>query len=416
MIAGTSRHWLNSVFPTDVPLILLHPNFANQHMILGAELHRVQKTCLFVALHARCCELGLDEVWSALSDALSEQLGRQMPTLDSGASAEKAAQVALKALQPVGNLMLVIDGFDFADEAVQNWVAALANGLPANSQVIVASRQLPQTLIANPTIQGKVKLFPIDSERMLTDYGNQTEGTSIIDVYGLGPGRALINGKQIDRWDGMLPRSLFFYLIDRGMVTRDEIFQTFWPSLSVREATNVFHVTKRKISEILGFDLTVYWSGFYRISPDVELHYDVVKFAENVQNSVVADDDTAIEMLERAIYVYRGLFLSALDMEWTVVRRDELALTYADALSSLAKLRQRQGDIQEALGLYLRASRAQPHREDLARGVMLLFAELGQPQRALEVYNQLAKELRNNLKVEPDKQTTELAAQIRNAS
>src|SRR5204863_8076031 len=143
-------------------------------------------------------------------------------------------------------------------------------------------------------------------------------------VYGLGPGQALINGKRIDQWDGLLPRSLFFYFVDRGMITRDEIFQTFWPTLSIREATNVFHVTKRKISEILGFDLTVYWSGFYRISPDIDLHYDVIKFAENVQNSVIADDDEASPLLQHAIYLYRGLFLSTIEMPWSIARRNEL--------------------------------------------------------------------------------------------
>ena len=40
------------------------------------------------------------------------------------------------------------------------------------------------------------------------------------------------------------------------MVTRDEIFETFWPGLPTKEATNVFHVTKRKISERLGYELT----------------------------------------------------------------------------------------------------------------------------------------------------------------
>src|SRR5260370_15199033 len=154
-----------------------------------------------------------------------------------------------------------------------------------------------------------MKFYAGHADRMLPRFGAQRADRALLEVYALGLGHASINGRKIDRWDGALPRSLFFYFIDRGMVTRDEIFQTFWPTLSIREATNVFHVTKRKISEILGFDLTVYWSGFYRISPDIDLYYDVVKFVEDVQNSVVANDHDGIQLLERAIDLSRGLFL-----------------------------------------------------------------------------------------------------------
>jgi two-component SAPR family response regulator len=145
----------------------------------------------------------------------------------------------------------------------------------------------------------------------------------------------------------------------------------------------------------------------------VDLHYDVVKFGEHVQNSAIADDDQAAELLQRAIDLYQSVFLSTLDMEWVRARRNELNLSYSEALSSLGKLRQRQDRPQEALGLLLRAAANQPHREDLARGIMALFTDLGQMDKALEVYERLTGELKRSLGVAPDKRTVELAAQIR---
>jgi DNA-binding SARP family transcriptional activator len=408
VIEGISRRWLNNAFPANMPLVLLHPNYSNQHLILDAAFNQPRRTAIFFALTRP--QSSLETMWELLTSALQEQLGQQLTRLE---NIEKSAKSAVKALQTVGDFTLIIDAFDFADETVQEWVAALANNLPANAQIVISSRRLPMSLMTNPSVQGKIVVFPVDSERMLVDYIDQPSDTALLEVFGLGPGRAYINGKPIDRWDGMLPRSLFFYLIDRGMVTRDEIFQTFWPSLSVREATNVFHVTKRKISEILGFDLTVYWSGFYRVSPNVNLQYDVVKFIESVQNSVVAEDEEAIHMLEHAVYLYRGAFFSSLTMDWATSRRGELEMMYTDALSSLGKLRQRRGEMAEALGLFLRAARTQPHREDLARGIMSLYAELGQPERAVEIYNRLSTELKRKLGVDPDKKTIELAESIR---
>ncbi len=397
--------------PTEASLLILHPNFASQHLILSEVLSQHDRTPIFFSFQIPNSDLRT--AWELFSAALTDQAKRTPPSLEAKATAEKAAQAALKALNPLAPYVLAIEATDLATKPVEAWIAAMVRGLPTGSQIVIGGRQLPQSLITDSSIRDDVQLYPVDSDRMLLDYANQPTDRALLEVYGLGPGQALINGQRIDRWDGMLPRALFFYFIDRGMVTRDEIFQTFWPSLSVREATNVFHVTKRKISEILGFDLTVYWSGFYRISPDVDLHYDVVKFGEHVQNSAVANDDEAADLLQRAIDLYQSVFLSTLEMPWVVARRAELNLTYAEALSSLGKLRQRRGKPQEALGLLLRASSNQPHREDLARGIMSLFTELGQPEKALEVYDRLAGELKRSLGVAPDRRTVELAQQIK---
>ena len=77
-----------------------------------------------------------------------------------------------------------------------------------------------------------------------------------LEVYAFGRGHALVNGLPITNWDGALPRNLFFFFMDHPLVTRDEIFETFWPDLSVKEATNVFHVTKRKITERISMKIS----------------------------------------------------------------------------------------------------------------------------------------------------------------
>ncbi len=220
---------------------------------------------------------------------------------------------------------------------VTPFIAPWPASLPMAAAVILGTRVLPMSLIEHPDLLGKTALVPVNPDKMILDYTNSV-GKNVLEVRALGPGRVLINGRLVEHWDGVLPRMLFFYFVDRGMTTRDEIFRTFWPNLSTREATNVFHVTKRKISEILGTDLTVYWSGFYRISPDLELHYDVVKFAEAVQNAAVADDEEAIWLLQNAITLYNGPFLSMMEQTWVAQRREELASNYAEALAGLARI------------------------------------------------------------------------------
>jgi two-component SAPR family response regulator len=248
---------------------------------------------------------------------------------------------------------------------------------------------------------------------MLWDYAQRNDGGgALLEVRALGEGRVQLNGEKIENWDGLLPRALFFYLVDRGMVTRNEIFETFWPTLTTREATNVFHVTKRKISEVLGADLTVYWSGFYHISPRIQLSYDTALFTQMIQDSAVMGLEESVNLARQAIDLYRGDFLTSMDMKWTQRRRLDLRQTYGEALMALAKTTEKLGNHEEALGLYLQASATNRQREDLVQNIMRLYHELGKPKDALYVYHRLQEELRASLDVAPARSLQELAAEI----
>ena len=178
----------------------------------------------------------------------------------------------------------------------------------------------------------------------------------------------LVNGQPVTNWDGALPRNLYFYFIDNPLVTRDQIFETFWPDLPVKEATNVFHVTKRKISERIGmkieepgsYELTQYGSGFYTPSDKLVRHYDVHDFEAAVERALLTmDEREEILLLSRAIDLYRAPFLQGIEMRWMIARRDRLKTLYGQALISLARIAKRRGEKEKALGLFVRSLKAQ---------------------------------------------------------
>jgi DNA-binding SARP family transcriptional activator len=281
------------------------------------------------------------------------------------------------------------------------------------TRIVVISRIVPRFVWKQVDYRARMALIPVDEELLLCDYIRDDEAPALLEVHAFGRGRVLLNGVEITQWDGHLPRSLFFYVVDRGMTTRNDIFEVFWPDLPVREATNVFHVTKRKISEVLGVDLTAYWSGFYRISPDIELNYDAMQFSRLVQDSSIAPDDEAQRLLSRAISLYRGEFLTSLSLPWVEKRRSALVQTYGEALVSLARISQDSGEIQRALGFYLRSTMTNPQREDLVQQIMVLYDKLEMHQDALVVYERLVQELSSSLNVAPAPQVRDLAETIR---
>lgn len=370
----------------NVRLIFLHPNFTQQHALLSELVHDT----VYVRLRGQ--NLTKDDVLGQIQGAQDAQNAR-------------LSEVAT----------LVVDEADRASARhFLNTIRELLAQMPSG-RIVVFSRSLPPGLLDDEELRKQTHFVPSIESMMLWDYAQRdsAEG-ALLEVRALGAGRVQVNGQPVTAWDGILPRSLFFYLVDRGMVTRAEIFQTFWPNLNVKEATNVFHVTKRKISEVLGTDLTVYWSGFYHVSSKIQVSYDVSMFTQMAQDSAIASTEESIRLLEEAIGLYRGDFLTALDSSWVSDRRQDLTQSYGEALIGLAKCYERVNNPQRSLVLYLRAAMTNRQREDIAFNIMRLCRELGYHADALTVYERLENELRSSLKVAPGRQITELAEAIRN--
>ena len=369
--------------PPEKCVVFIHPNYKTQHLVLNP----LNKDALYVRFSGEALEQ--EDLLNQLTSAQAVQ-GRQTNSKGIGS--------------------VICDECDRAGaEALAGFIHAAIELFPG-TRLILLSRVLPTGLLDDPEIRRQAVFLPTDAESMLWDYA-QIPDQSVLEVRAFGSGRVHLDGKPIKSWDGALPRSLFFYLVDRAMVTRAEIFETFWPNLNTREATNVFHVTKRKISEVLGTELTVYGSGFYHISPKIHLSYDVSLFNQLVQDSDSPNADTTA--LKQALALYRGDYLVSISMSWVVKRRAAIQQATCDGFVALAKSSERGGNLPEALSAYLQAARIKPEREDTALAIMQLYRQMDQRQDALLVYQRLENALQNGLKVMPSPQIQQLAAEIR---
>ena len=342
-------------------IVVIHPHYVQPHVFLGQLDHEINYV-LFSGDHL---------TYAQLAEQLDSALGNATPAADS---------------------ILVLDELDRAQSAAADrFLPELADQI-ACQRIIIFCRRIPTILLQDPELVQQVAFIPVDEDLLLWDYAyHQENGSHLLEVNAFGKGQVTLNGKTYDRWDGVLPRSLFFYLVDRGMVTRSEIFETFWPELPTREATNVFHVTKRKISEVMGIDLTTYWSGYYHIASNINLSYDSVHFTELVQRSAVSPAEEAIELLNRATFLYRGDFLCETDMDWAVKRRYELKAEYGEALGNLARAYEEIGRMETALGLYLRALAFDGPGEEVLYGAVHLYTLLNQHEEACAVHQRFQR-------------------------
>lgn len=310
--------------------------------------------------------------------------------LASGGSTPEAFGAALGAdlnaiaAQP---LLLFIDEFDpqtWAD-TMAPFLESLVSTLGDSVKIVLSSRMQSYHPFNTVVTSGVTVILGIEWERNTLRFVVETQPKPQIEIYAFGKPQALVNGHEIVQWEGMLPKLMFYYLADHRLVTRDQVFHDFWPKVSTKDATDIFHVTKHKVTEVLSrplnsqpLDLTQYTQGFYVPSRLFVRHYDVAEFEAAVERAQNAESLAEREVHARtALNLYQGPFLEGLSAQWIIERREELAQLHAEAQIMMGRVYAEQGHPAEAAAAYEAALKVLPMREDVQRELIRSYLGMG---------------------------------------
>ncbi len=403
-------------------VVLLYPWTNYRNLFLTHFLSSAKEGLLYYRIPAEVTSLNdwlkglveeFDEVLGGFGSHVRAELGRNEADVLGEAL---AADLAQYSQEPI---VLFIDELDRVplDNNFRRFIQALIAELPNHVQVAFSSRLLTYQPWYDMVSRGEAIVLGTEYRRNDVMFTVEDTPKPQLEVYALGRGYALVNGQQITNWDGALPRNLFFYFVDHPLVTRDEIFKTFWPDLSVKEATNVFHVTKRKISERIslkvgeagGYELTQYSGGFYMPSDKVVRHYDAGDFQESVERALTTLDEREEELLlNRAIDLYKAPYLQTIEMKWTIERREQMRQLYSQALINMGRIQKRRENDRAALGYFVRSLKETPEREDIHREVMATYLKLDMIDDARQQYQRLSQILNENLGITPSRESQAL--------
>jgi len=394
------------------PVVILYPRHRKRGALVAMFLRYYEQSILYYSLDEDQATLRtwLDRLM--YDEDLAPLFGTQtLAALGVDAAPEELAEAFgadLAGALDGKPFMLFLDQFDHLvmDQDANRFFLALPDALPEHVQVVINARLLGLRPWNDLILDEKAAVIGNESAMNGGIYGHDP-ALGQLEVYALAGGHVYIDGRPVTRWEGSLPRHLFYYFVDHPMVTRDEIFSIFWPKLGVKEATNVFHVTKRKISERLGHELTQYASGFYTHSPRLMIHYDVQLF-EDAARQALNNDVDAPALWYQAVKLYRSDFLPKLDLPWVRERRAALRQQYAQVLINLGRYHRGNDDLEQALGYLLRALRVKPDWEDVHQDVMLLYHQMGRKDDAIAQYRQLEKTLKRMFGIQPSKDTQRL--------
>lgn len=398
--------------------LLLHPR-SKYRSVLVANLLRDQPYPVFYYA------LGTDDVHlSALLRGITQILSAQHPLfgrhtqLHALGASNNLRELAAAFSNDLNELcaepyVLILDEFDRCDAAddIQIFLEYLVDVLPSQCTVVFNSRTIPR--ISWISILAKNRAVMLDDETLVREnfYDSTPRNEPVLSVSAFGPGFVLLDDDPIESWEGHLPRLLFFFSLDRPVITRSEICSAFWPDLAVDQAVNVFHVTKRRLHKALNMDVLVHEDGYYRMNGDIRMDYDIANF---VSRLIDARESTGAEQFEHysaAADLYQSPYLHGYSDHWIKMRRGDFSKGYLEALKNLAEYRIGESRLEVALNLLLRALHETEDDESLHRQVMRLYTQLGRRSEAVTHFKTLEASLhkRNQL---PARETIDLYTEI----
>lgn len=191
-------------------------------------------------------------------------------------------------------------------------------------------------------------------------------------------------------------------------VDRNWLAGTLWPDSEESRALHNLRDILVHLRKALGPERariqSPTWDTLTLDLEDAEL--DVSRFDLDIRST----DEKA---LRRAVEIHSGPLLEGWSEEWVVPERVIREQACLRALQTLAESADRRKDYSEALTLLSRMEAIEPLRDSTQRGLMRALAASGDAPAALHSYREYRVRLRDELNVDPDKETSQLYQEIR---
>ncbi len=216
-------------------------------------------------------------------------------------------------------------------------------------------------------------------------------------------------------WKSSNARALFFFIIDRRGLRKEEIAIDLWPDFTQAKATSNFQSTLWRLRRALGNkDAVVFDQNRYIINPNIELHYDVDEFLSEITlaHGSKVSPTKKIDLLRKAVALYKGDFLLEISGSWVEIRREELLQQYLSALRELGDLLNATREFTKARDIYEQILRIDPYQDAIHLAVMQCLVNLGTPAAAKAHYYNYRDFLWKELKAKPQSDLDDFCATL----
>jgi DNA-binding SARP family transcriptional activator/KaiC/GvpD/RAD55 family RecA-like ATPase len=255
-----------------------------------------------------------------------------------------------------------------------------------------------------------------------------------LQIYLLGNFQILFNHHKIlsDLWQSRQLRTILkILIIQRGKpVPASQIIEKIWPDKDPEQSAQHLYVRISQIRKLLknfGFQdciQTVAGGYIFQCEPFLEeneehsIWIDVVEFermADQGREQLEKKEfNQSITRFKKALNLYRADFLiEDLYEDWSITERERLRDRHLMVLTEMAEAYAQTGRYRHAIDVSQKVLSVDPCRESTFVQLMLYYYHLGERSKSLDVFERCKTVLSEEMDVNPDTYTEELAQKIR---
>lgn len=242
-----------------------------------------------------------------------------------------------------------------------------------------------------------------------------------LQLFTFGMFRVFCNDTEITatNWRTMKTRDLLAYLAHQSKpVGKRQILEELWSNMDLNRALANFHSTLYYLRQVLrkftGEDLIIYSKKQYQLLPgsiitDRRQFEDAIK---QIQKKSI--DHSMLTLIEKALDLYKGDYLSDLDYFWLIPIQEELKNQYIDLTQKIANYYLEQRQYSQAVTHLRRLAKLQPYSEENLILLMTALAGMGDLQGLKEQYHIFVKNISEDLGLAPSADTKLLYLKLYN--
>ncbi len=189
---------------------------------------------------------------------------------------------------------------------------------------------------------------------------------------------------------------------------REKLAALLWGDVPDEQARHSLRTALAAIRKELGDDVVIADRETVQLNPDFPLWVD----ARQIFDLRLPIVDLEIENLKSKIEDYHDDLLSDFYDDWILPERERLRALYLDALLRLAQHHRAKSEYARAVEFARKALASDPANEKAYQHIIFCLAATGDRIGALKQYDACEKKLRDELGVEPSKETLALRDQI----
>ena len=233
-----------------------------------------------------------------------------------------------------------------------------------------------------------------------------------LELHALGSASAFLDGRLITNSEWAVEKTkelLFYFVANPGGMRKEQIVEDLWPDMSPGKGDSNFHSTTYRLRRAIFPDCLIFENGRYRFDSSLVQYYDVHEF-ENLVRNVESEErpEAKLELLQRAVSLYRGEYLEDIYSDWVNPKREQLEEMHLRALIRLARLHRERREYQQSLDLLQKILAKDAFQEEIHLEVMRCYELMGSRSLAIKHYRQYAELLEEELGEEPSFKTREL--------